>query len=65
MTVFCTFLRKIFKEALKQISHLYTKQVSAAYRFWIETFRAADEMLQLYVNKIAKQLHLLIVTKII
>jgi len=65
MTVLYTFLREIFKEAFKQILHLYTKQVPAAYRFWIETFRATDGMLQLYVNKITKKLHLLIVTKII
>jgi hypothetical protein len=61
----CTFLREIFKETFKQIFHLYTKQVPAAYRFWIETFRATEGMLQVYVNKITKQLHLLIVTKII
>lgn len=61
----CKFLRKNFKETFKQILHLYTKQVPAAYRFWIETFRATDGMLKLYVNKITKQLHLFLVTKII
>jgi hypothetical protein len=62
---FMYILRKVFREAFKQILHLYTKQVSASYRFWIETFRATDGMLQLYVNKITKRLYLLIVTKII
>jgi len=45
------FLRKIFKEAFKQILQLYTKQVPAAYRFWIETFRATDGMLQVVCLK--------------
>jgi len=47
----CKFLRKIFIQAFKHILHLYTKQVPAAYRLWIETFRATDGMLQLYVKK--------------